>query len=186
MNIFRIFRNRKMNPKELCLQLGKRLYHTHSVEFQDYYEEYLEDLGEFKDMYFDVYEEFDFKRLGPFEVLYAYGAHYEHAYYIDWRGEENEKEVESYVEQTFPKVKFSWSATETLRSEYSASNLRDGNFIIKLFKAVDEDIRRQGYALLFFTIDADGYCFIPTDIDTYELAIGGLKRKFNGAADIKG
>ncbi|WP_170179819.1 hypothetical protein [Flavivirga rizhaonensis] len=46
-------------------------------------------------------------------------------------------------------------------------------------------MRRNGYALLFFSIDADGYCFIPTDIETYELAVGQMGKHFYGVAEIK-
>jgi hypothetical protein len=184
MGILRILGISK-SPKQFCLDLGKNLYHTHSAEFENYYEEYLEDIGCFKDFNWDVIGDYEFKRLNPFNVLFAYGAHYEHLLYLDWRGEENDGEVIKFIEMTFPKQDFEWLSTLEFLKKSNVQDKRDGDYILDLFKTIDKDLNKSNYGLLFFNTDADGYYLIPTRIDILNTALKLMRGSFSKAENLR-
>lgn len=163
------------------LEVGKLLYTKHPDDYGEYINHFRSDRKGFIEEYEDLIDEYDFEKITEFDAFRLFGDDKEYFSYIDWKGEENDREAESFIEKKLESVKIEWKLTDKLREQNT--NQRDGTFIIKLFKAADADLRESGYALLFPVIDADGYSFKAVSLDTFEKVKSFAPRYFKGAAE---
>ena len=67
---------------------------------------------------------------------------------INWRGEEDEYALEEMIE-TLLNQKIGWAKTAMVRASVAVKQQRDGKFILKLFTAVDNDLKAVNKRLLF-------------------------------------
>jgi len=135
-------------------EAGKLIFSGYQDEFSAYYQSYLR--GK--------------KKKEPIEVICEFADARGLVQVIDWRGEDNEGEVEEFIEKLLGQ-EISWRYSSTLRSGSPIGEQRDGEFIAALFKAVDKDLSAIGRRLLFLGL-GDSYEYTIVSTNTFN----GIKR----------
>lgn len=166
-------------------QVGKLLYTEHLDEYQTYINSFRSDPDVFMAEHKELIDEYGFDELTEFDAFRLFGEDKGYFIYMDWRGEENVGEVESFIQKRLKSVIIDWSNISKLRSHSETIDQRDGNFILELYKAADADLRNIGYALLFQNIDADGYSFMPVNLETFQKVKSFAPNHFKSAIEIK-
>ncbi|HAV25084.1 MAG TPA: hypothetical protein DCX01_02805 [Bacteroidetes bacterium] len=104
LGVLQAFRNKSKNSliKESDLvQLGELLFPSMRLEFESFFNSYLNDkksfLTENKEL-LEEYDNFELEKLKAIEVIYIYGDSKNKLWMTDWRGEENAREIEQFLE----------------------------------------------------------------------------------------
>jgi hypothetical protein len=160
-----IVRDEIKSKKELTrnktqyLELGKLLFKKYTTDFEVIYNAYLHAEN---------------KNLKPIEVLQDFADNKGISLTIDWKGEENEGEIQDFISSHINK-KISWTNTNKLKENKTV--ISEDKFIIRLFKTIDEDLKEINNRLLFFDLVTDSYIFTVTDTTTFK-AITKIDNKY--------
>jgi hypothetical protein len=98
---------------------------------------------------------------------------------IDWSGEENEGEIQNFLEKANQQT-ITWTKVNDLREKQKITLDSSDEFLIKLLKAIDDDIKKIDRQLLFLKTDGDSYSFTSVDERTYRKALTQSKGDFFG------
>jgi hypothetical protein len=98
---------------------------------------------------------------------------------IDWSGEENEGEIQNFIEIANQQT-LTWTKVNELREKQKITLDSPDKFLIKLLKAIDADIKKIDKRLLFLNTDGDNYSFTSVDEATYKKALTQSKKDFFG------
>jgi hypothetical protein len=186
------------------LHLGKVLYKADAAEFETYYTLYQTDETAFYEKYSDLLQsedrnyidntidddEYDdeyyhssyFVHFSLLEVVYSFGEYKQEALNVDWPGEENEGEIEEFVQSQCAQ-EIVWTNVNALRAS-AKPNRKGGFFALQLFKAIDKDLQIQGKNLLFFNLSWDAYALIPLESELCEEVVGIGASCFKGVDDL--
>lgn len=150
-------------------KFGAILYSDSAEDFQNCVKTFSNDKEKFEEEYAELIDDFG---VNPEEsklvdLLYAYGDSKNKVIYIDWRGEENEREIEEYIDTAFSK-EHKWLKTGKLREESENLDREDGKFIIHLLKEIDNDLKDTNERLMFFSTNWDGYGFTVVSEQQFE------------------
>ena len=137
------------------LEAGKLLFKNHPDDFEAFYGPYLQG-G----------KDSNLKKLKPIEVLHKFAHEKGLSLIIDWRGEENEGEIQHFISAQMEQT-IRWANTATLKTQRNDDEVSNGAFIVRLFKAMDKDLQEAGKKLLFFELESDAYVFMVTDKTTF-------------------
>ena len=127
---------------------------------------------------------FELQQLKALEVTYLFGNSKEELYLTDWQGEENEKEIEDFIEDTL-KVEIDWKHVSALRKRVDITKQRDGKFIIDLFAAVDKDLKPLNKKLVFLDLNWDAYVYAIVEQSSYQTIIDRLGEQFHGSEELR-
>jgi len=127
----------------------------------------------------EKYDNFDLNALQPLEVLYIFGDSKGLIAMTDWRGEENEREVEESLNKIL-KQNYAWTNASKAREGINEDQQRNGKFIIELLKAVDKDLQATDQRLIFLHLGWDAYVFMPVSSKTCKEVINKLTTEFYG------
>lgn len=180
-------RARKLSVNSDYLTVGQLLFPEHKDELGKFYNSYATDKATFISEYavlLQNYENFDLEKLAPIEVLYIFGDSKEQIWFTDWRGEENEMEIETFIEE-YLGHKVNWTKSSTLRLDYPEEDQRDGEFIIELFKRIDEDLQQYHKRLIFFSLGWDAHVFTAVDSKSFTNITTKMPSQFEGANELK-
>jgi hypothetical protein len=162
MGLLSSFKNIFNNEQniDIYIEIAKIIYPENETEINNCFNLYKENKKKFRKDFEEIIEEFDFdSENGTLtELLYSFGEWKGKTVYIDWRGEENEGEIEEYISDIINK-KIDFKITKELREKAINTDQRDGVFIKKLFNSIQIDLNNNGYEIMFFNIDWDGYGF---------------------------
>jgi len=154
-------KKKNVREKTGLLNLGDQLFTNYKDEFASFYSLYLTDQKKFitknKKLLKDA-KGLDLKNLKPIEALYLFADTKKLVYLVDWKGEDDAKETEQFIEELL-KQEITWENTSNLRAGSIAGTQRDGKFIIHLFNAIDKDLQKINQGLLFFDLGWDAYAF---------------------------
>lgn len=183
------FRNRKRNQLaggSRFSEIGRLLYPDDAAGFDIFFTPYLTDPKKFIKEHEELLEEYDFDNdaIKAIELLYIFGDSKEKVFMTDWRGEENPKEAEEFIERMMP-VKPAWTNTSQLRANSKESDERDGDFIIDLFKTIDKDLSILGKKLIFYQLGWDAYVYTVVDSKTFGEITAKAPGDFVGSAKLK-
>ncbi|MCB9163276.1 MAG: hypothetical protein H6592_02400 [Flavobacteriales bacterium] len=164
------YRNKKNLKKKAYryFDIGKIIFSQYKVEFEAHYTNYLNNQT---------------RKIRPIDALAAFADIRGLSLVIDWRGEDNEGEIEEFINSKVDTL--SWSNTIALREQYSDGETRDGEFIIRLFKALEKDLKQINHQLLFFDLGGDSYVFMITDAATYKNIMKSKDIDFHGAGKLR-
>ncbi len=138
------------------LKAGELIFSNHKDEFNAFFKWYLNDQKGFvahKPTIVTKYSNLDFGDLKPIEVLYIFGDSKSLVQVIDWKGEENEKEIITFLDMALGN-KHSW---ENALKWYERSS--NNALVASLFKAIDKDLQKLKQRLIFFELGWDAYAF---------------------------
>ena len=163
--------------------IGLLIFQNHKEEFQTFYGIFQKDKKKFITEN-DILD-YDFNTLKPIDVLYLFGESKNLVQIIDWRGEENEMEIEEFIEYNIIKKAITWSNSAKLRNNISIAKQRNGKFIIDLFKAINYDLKPINQKLLFFELGNDAYFFTSVDFNTFDKIIIKAPNYFYGSNNLR-
>lgn len=96
----------------------------------------------------------------------------------DWRGEENEREIEYFLEDKI-KIKTDWKNANEIRKGVDEKRKRDGKFIIDLLKTIDQDLASLNKRLIFLDLGWDAYVYTVVDQVSYKTINNKFKTLFH-------
>lgn len=176
----------RKNPEEDLGEVGPYLFPACIKDFELFFNSFLNDKEAFLSEYKIVLEapdNFELDKLKPIEVIYLFGKSKEQWQLTDWRGEENENEIESFVE-TKLKVEIHWKHVSELRKRIGLEAQRDGKFILDLFVAVDKDLKPLSKKLIFLDMNWDAYVYTLVEQSSYDSITGSFKASFCGSEEL--
>jgi hypothetical protein len=184
------FRNKKgnllINNTDL-LQAGQLLFPELKTDFELFFNSFLKDkkifLADNQELLED-YDNFELDKLKPIEVIYIFGDSKEKLWMTDWRGEENEKEIENFFEDKL-KIKTDWRNVNEIRKGVDEERQRDGKFIIDLLKTIDKDLETLNKRLVFLDLGWDAYVYTVVDQVSYNTITDKFGTHFHGTEKLR-
>ena len=110
-------------------------------------------------------DNFDFKNLKSVELLYLFGTSEKIISVTDWKGEENEYEIEKFLDANANSRV--WENAIAFRKSVTKNEVRDDSFPIGLLKAIDKDLAIAGHRLLFLDLGWDSYVYLCITTTAY-------------------
>jgi hypothetical protein len=146
------------NPA-IDLAAAKVVYGRMEKEFLAYYNLWLHDKTEFFRLHHDKFKSVSQPEyVTHLSIMSSFGDHPTFYLTIDWRGEENEGEIQEFCEDQIRKT-IHWRRADDLLTKTNSESQRDGKFILQLFTAIDLDLQDEGYRLVFKETNSDSYQF---------------------------
>ncbi len=138
-------------------------------DFELFYKDYLSSLDSFKikheKLLLKWFDKEDFDDLDEYlsseYLLIIFGKYANKIFSVDWSGEEYTGQVKSTLTKilkTYNKSTFKWNLKEFEKS-LSQENIKRGEYIGLLFKALDKELLKIDYQLLFIELFDDQYYF---------------------------
>lgn len=191
----RIEERRHSKPKELIntsdkelVEIGTFLFSELSNDYRAFMSSYLADKEAFliqnKEL-LKEYDNFKVENLKPIEVIYIFGDSKRKLWMTDWRGEENEREIEQFFEGRLH-IKADWKNATGLRQSVEEAVQRDEGFVIDLLKHIDKDLKALSKRLIFFDLGWDAYVYTVTDQVSYKEITDKFGTLFHGTEGLKG
>ena len=169
------------------LEIGLLLFPNHKNEFESFFNSFTASKAKFISDYDELlqdYDNFELEKLKAIEVLYIFGDSKKQLWLTDWKGEENEKEIETFVEKHLNQ-KITWTNASKFRSDNAKTDQRDGNFVIDLFKQADKDLQQINRRLIFFSLGWDAYVFTTVDTKSFNQITTKMPSNFEGADKLR-
>ncbi|MBS1662798.1 MAG: hypothetical protein JST68_17265 [Bacteroidetes bacterium] len=175
-------KKKKANSKDNLAEAGKLLFPDAVEKYVAYYNLYLQDRKKFTASLPNDWAAADLSEIEPIDVLFLFADSRSQAGVIDWKGEENEGEVEESIDQILG-TKTAWTATTALRSQTQKAP-RDGEFILELFAAIDKDLQAIDKKLLFFNTNSDSYAYTVVNTSVYKTVTTKAPTGFKGVEEL--
>lgn len=118
------------------------------------------------------------EKLKPIQIIYIFGDNKGKLWMTDWRGEENESEIEYFLEDKL-KIKTDWKNANEIRKGVDEKRKRDGKFIIDLLKTIDQDLASLNRRLIFLDLGWDAYVYTVVDQVSYKTINNKFKTLFH-------
>jgi|GEM_PF-4058492 hypothetical protein len=150
---------RKLFDISKAVKIGELLFESKSKEFEEFVHLFSGNKSEFSIQY-----ESDFEDMGLtiadvtlLDLLAYFGDNKNEMLIIDWRGEENEGEIQAFCEEKLNRI-ITWSSVNKLRDQTETITLQ------KLFELINSDLKNIGYQLIFSNRSNDSYeIFVTTN-----------------------
>lgn len=176
----------KISQKEL-IEIGQLLFSDFYIEYENLVNSYHKDKNEFisenKDL-ISNYGNFKFERLKPIELVYIFGDSKEKLWTTDWRGEENLREIENFLENKL-QLKIEWKNVNEIRNGVNEQRQRDGEFMINFLKTIDKDLETLKKRLIFLDLSWDAYVYTVIDQASYETVTDKFGTLFHGTENLR-
>ena len=176
----------KTSDKEL-IGIGPFLFSELNKDFENFFQTFLKDKIAFlkeNEELLENYDNFDLSKLKPIEVIYIFGDSKEKLWMTDWHGEENEKEIENFLEEKL-QIKTDWKNVNEIREGVNEERQRDGKFIIDLLKTIDKDLQPLNKRLVFLDLGWDAYVYTVVDQFSYENITDKFGTLFHGTEKLR-
>jgi len=150
-------------------QISELILKNRFSNFESLFNDYFSDLESFKSKYekfllkwFDK-EDFDGldEYLYPEYLLIIYGKYVGKIFSVDWSGEEYKGQVKSSLTKilkTYDKPTFKWNLKK-FESSLKQENIKRGEYIGLLFGALDKELLKIDFQLLFIELFDDEYYY---------------------------
>jgi len=168
--------------KEELSSAGHYLFPDFAAEFVTFFNEYQNNKKRFISSNKSLlvgYDNFELEQLKPIEVLYIFGDSKQKVTITDWRGEENEREIEHFLENKL-QIKTSWMNTKELRKAIDEKKQNDPEFVIALLKTIDKDLQPLKKRIIFFDLGWDSYVYTAVSHASYKMLTEKFGTFFHG------
>jgi len=188
--VIQAFRNKKRNlllSNSDLLEAGQQLFPELKIDFEVFFSSFIKDKKTFltdNEELLEDYDNFELDKLKPIEVIYIFGDSKERIWMTDWRGEENEREIEHFLESKL-KIKTDWTTVNELREDADEEKQRDGEFIIDLLKGIDKDLEPINKRLIFFDLGWDAYVYTIIDQSSFKTVSEQFGSLFYGTEKLR-
>ncbi|MCH7403921.1 hypothetical protein ACFOUP_04510 [Belliella kenyensis] len=176
----------KTNDKEL-IDIGALLFPEVKTYFETFFNTFLNDNKRFLTENEELLEDYDnlqLDKLTPIEVIYIFGDSKEKLWMTDWRGEENEREIENFLEDNL-QIKTDWKNVNEIRKGFDEEKQSDGKFIIDLLKTIDRDLESINKRLIFLDLGWDAYVYTAIDQVSFETITDNFGTYFHGTEKLR-
>ena len=176
----------KATDKEL-IDIGAMLFPKLKTDFETFINTYLKDKKRFiieNEELLEDYENFELDKLNPIQVIYIFGDSKGKLLMTDWRGEENEREIENFLEYQL-QIKTDWKNVTDIRKGLEEEKQRDGLFIIDLLKTIDKDLETLNKRLIFLNLGWDAYVYTVIDQVSYKNITDKFGTLFHGTEKLR-
>jgi hypothetical protein len=176
----------KPSQNEL-IEIGQYLFSECYSDYKTFINSYLIDKKAFLSQNKDLlsnYDNFELDKLKPLEAIYIFGDSKQKLFWNDWRGEENEREIENFLEVKL-EISTDWMNVNKLRKGDDEDKQRDGKFIIDLLKIIDKDLEPLNKKLVFFNLDWDAYVYTVVDQTSHKQIIKRFGTFFHGIESLR-
>lgn len=176
----------KTNDKEL-FDIGAILFPELITDFETFFNTFLKDKKRFTTKNRELLEDygnFELDKLNPIEVIYIFGDSKGKLLTTDWRGEENEREIENFLEDKL-QIKTDWKNVNEIRKGVDEEIQRDGKFIIDLLKTIDKDLEPLNKRLFFLDLGWDAYVYTVINQDSYKTITDKFGAHFHGTEKLR-
>lgn len=181
IGIFKRQNSKDTKEKFETKQVGFLLFPDLNAEFENYLDLYKTNKSEFRKKYKENQKDIeDFTELN---LIQSFGDIKQKLGFIDWKGEENEFEIDEYIEGQVQK-EITWTNSNLWRKSISVDKQRDGKFIVKLFQAMDKDLQSLNFRLIFLNMGWDAYIFLPVTQQTFDKIFELAPNQFENAKDL--
>jgi len=168
--------------KEELNNAGHHLFPDFATEFVTFFNEYQNNKKRFISSNKSLlvgYDNFELEQLKPIEVLYIFGDSKQKVTITDWRGEENEREIEHFLENKL-QIKALWSNTNELRKAIDEKKQNNPEFVIALLKTIDKDLQPLKKRIIFFDLGWDSYVYTGVSQASYKMLTEKFGNFFHG------
>lgn len=166
-------------------QISELILKDRFSDFQSFFNDYVLGLDSFQlkheKLLLKWFDKDDFDELSeylyPEYLLIMYGKYVNKIFSVDWSGEEYTGQVKSSLTKilkTYGKSTFKWSV-RTFESSLNQKNIKRGEYIGLLFRALDKELLKIDFQLLFIELFHDEYYYTILP-----------KSEINSALEIKG
>ena len=186
----RSYNNKKLpvkTNKEELIDIGTILFPEFKTYFQTFFNTFLNDKKRFlteNEQLLEDYDNFELDKLTPIEVIYIFGDSKGKLWMTDWRGEENEREIENFLEDKL-QIKTDWKNVNKIREGVDEEKQRDGKFIIDLLKTIDKDLEPLNKRLIFLDLGWDAYVYTVIDPVSYKTITNKFGMLFHGTEKLR-
>jgi hypothetical protein len=187
IQVFRSNKGKFIIDNSDLIEAGQLLFPDLRTDFEAFFNLFLNDRKTFlaNEELLDDYDNFeDLDKLKAIEAIYIFGDSRQKLCLIDWRGEENEGEIESFLEENL-QIKIDWRNVNERRKAVDKEKQRDGKFIIDLLKTFDKDLATLNKKLFFFDLGWDAYVFTVVDKTSYEAITDKFTDLFHGSEKLR-
>jgi hypothetical protein len=183
---YRSRKGKRQTSDTPLFEAGKILYAADKQAFEDFFNLFLADKKKFIAEKEDILEDYFFENdeLRTIDILYIFGDQGGKLIFTDWRGEENTREIEEFINQKL-NLSPTWTQTDKLRATATEENERDGKYIVKLLKAIDQDLNATNKQLLFFNLGWDAYVYTVLNKATFTQIVKLAPNDFHGADKVR-
>ncbi len=174
-----------VNQIEL-LEFGQLLFPIHKNEFQNFFNSFISDKKRFlteNEELLKNYDNFELDKLKAIEAIYVFGDSKEQLWLTDWRGEENEREIENFLENKL-QIKADWTNLNKLKSGVDQEKQRDGKFIIDVLKTVDKDLELMNKRIIFLDLGWDAYVYTVVDQSSFKTISDKFGKLIHGTENL--
>jgi len=157
---------------------------SYADEFKGFYRLYMSHKKTFltqNDSFLNSHNNFDANNLEPIELLYLFASSKNLVFITDWKGEENEHEIEIFLETLVPKPV--WKNSSDVRNK--SDKPKGDNYTVRLLKSIDKDLRAIDRCLIFFDLSWDAYVYTCIDTKACESAVGKAPDVFYNAKKLR-
>ena len=186
----RSYNDSKLSNKtneEGLVDIGTILFSGLKKDFENFFNTFLKDKKAFlteNEELLENYDNFELDNLKPIEVIYIFGDSKEKLWMTDWRGEENEKEIENFLEDKL-QIKTDWRGVNEIRRGVDEERQRDGKFIIDLLKTINKDLAPLNKRLIFLDLGWDAYVYTVVDQVSYKTITDKFGTLFHGTEKLR-
>jgi hypothetical protein len=175
--------NKKINSRVKfdLKKIGQLIYPDLTKDFDIFVNLYSKNKTEFRKKYKEI--ETGNGELSELDLLQLFGDINQKLGFVDWKGEENEFEIEGYIEKQIQK-EIAWTNTTLLRKSIAIDKQRDGKFIVKLFQAIDKDLQSINFRLIFLNMDWDAYVFLPVKHQDFNKVLDFAANRFKNVNEL--
>ena len=176
----------KTNDEGL-VDIGTILFSGLNKDFENFFMTFLKDKKAFlkeNEKLLEEYDNFELSKIKPIEVIYIFGDSKEKLWMTDWRGEENEKETEKFLEDKL-QIMTDWRNVNEIRKGVDEERQRDGKFIIDLLKTIDKDLEPLNKRLIFLNLGWDAYVYTVVDQFSYKTITDKFGTLFHGTEKLR-
>jgi hypothetical protein len=175
-----------INEEDL-VEIGRNLYPDFHNDFEKFITLLLKDQNEFLVEYKALllkYQNLRLDKLKLIEAVYVFGDHKQLLHITDWRGEENEGEIEEFLENKL-RIRSNWKTVSELRNGTPVDIQNDDRLIIALLRAIDQDLKQLNKKLVFIKLDWDSYVFTVIDETPYKTLVQKFGAYFYGTDSLR-
>jgi len=175
-------RKRKKLTNDELVEVGKFLFPNYLSDFQIFISSFLHNKAKFiseNKVLLLSYDNFEMNKLKPIDVIYIFGDSKKLLNLTDWRGEENESEIEIFLEENF-QISSDWKNTIKLRKASDEDDQYEEGFIIDLFKAIDKDLKPLHKRLVFLDLGWDSYSYTIVKQSSHKILTERFGSLFHG------
>lgn len=164
-----LWRRKNRFKKEDAIEIGKLLFDDKAAAFEEYVKLFASDKKQFNIRYSDTFEDtgLELEDLKFIDLITSFGIFENKILIIDWRGEENEGEIQKFCEEKIGR-RITWTNVNRLLD-------KSRNNTDQLLKSINKDLNENNYQLVSMNRSNDSFELSAVSLENL-MAIKKIKK----------